>query len=597
MLVVGYEVFTLNYDLLVGFGQDLEPVPGFAESWTRPTTALTWTRSRSATGMKWSDGEPATSEDARWTLQLILDAIASRGRLPRPRLPRAVRLTNAGVTAVDRARPETLVVTTDRPNDQILKTYVPILPKHIWESVTAGDDRADFTERAAGRRHRPVPGRRVGDRAVRPVRAQPELLERIRAAADEVIIQIFASADTMVQALAPARSTTPAASMSDQFDALKTDEDIVTVDGTANGCTELAFNTYGTGTGKTIEGGGPSTTALLDSRSATRSATRSTSELLVERVLGGYGERRHDERPAVPGELARRARRPRGRSTSRWPSRSSTPPATSSTRRQAARQGRQADQPQPGHARTRSDVSGRRPVHQGLVGELGITVNPTSSTADTLIDHDAAARGRRPASTRPTTTCSSGAGAATSIRTRCSRSSPATRSAASTDSFYCNPALRRAVRRQQNVATDAEERKALIAEMQEICLRRGPVPHPVLRRRSSTPTGPTGSRAGRTSRPTTARRCSATGRSATRSCSWPVAEPSAGALAGAHRAAATSGAAGHGRADARRRPGHRRQTRRRSWSAIGALVAGRRRRAGPHAGGARVGRRGGVADE
>ena len=33
--VVDYEVFTLNYDLLVNFGTNIEPVPGFAESWTQ----------------------------------------------------------------------------------------------------------------------------------------------------------------------------------------------------------------------------------------------------------------------------------------------------------------------------------------------------------------------------------------------------------------------------------------------------------------------------------------------------------------------------------------------------------------------------------
>jgi len=34
-LETGYETFTLNYDLLVGFGKDLEPVPGYAASWSR----------------------------------------------------------------------------------------------------------------------------------------------------------------------------------------------------------------------------------------------------------------------------------------------------------------------------------------------------------------------------------------------------------------------------------------------------------------------------------------------------------------------------------------------------------------------------------
>ena len=32
-LLVGYEIFTLNYDMLVGFGPNNETVPGYADSW------------------------------------------------------------------------------------------------------------------------------------------------------------------------------------------------------------------------------------------------------------------------------------------------------------------------------------------------------------------------------------------------------------------------------------------------------------------------------------------------------------------------------------------------------------------------------------
>ena len=42
-LLVGYEAFTLNYDLLVGFGEDMEPVPGFAASWSQSADGMTWT--------------------------------------------------------------------------------------------------------------------------------------------------------------------------------------------------------------------------------------------------------------------------------------------------------------------------------------------------------------------------------------------------------------------------------------------------------------------------------------------------------------------------------------------------------------------------
>ena len=72
VLVADYEVYTLNYDPLVGFGHNLEPVPGFADEWESSNDGMTWTF-HIREGMPWSDGEPATAEDARWTYQLVLD--------------------------------------------------------------------------------------------------------------------------------------------------------------------------------------------------------------------------------------------------------------------------------------------------------------------------------------------------------------------------------------------------------------------------------------------------------------------------------------------------------------------------------------------
>src|SRR4051794_2074456 len=128
--VADFEVFTLNYDLLVNFGPNIEPAPGFAESWTQSTDGKQWTF-KIRPGMKWSDGQPATSEDARWTYQTILDGVASdRGYLGEGYLEGY--LTDSGVSKVAAPDPETLVVTTDFPTTLLLQAYVPILPKHIW---------------------------------------------------------------------------------------------------------------------------------------------------------------------------------------------------------------------------------------------------------------------------------------------------------------------------------------------------------------------------------------------------------------------------------------------------------------------------------
>jgi peptide/nickel transport system substrate-binding protein len=62
---IGDEVYWINYDFLVNFGDDMEPIPGFAESWSSSADGKTWTF-KIRPGMKWSDGQPATAEDAAW---------------------------------------------------------------------------------------------------------------------------------------------------------------------------------------------------------------------------------------------------------------------------------------------------------------------------------------------------------------------------------------------------------------------------------------------------------------------------------------------------------------------------------------------------
>ena len=41
--VADYEIFQLQYEMLVSFGQDLEPVPGFADKWESSADKMTHT--------------------------------------------------------------------------------------------------------------------------------------------------------------------------------------------------------------------------------------------------------------------------------------------------------------------------------------------------------------------------------------------------------------------------------------------------------------------------------------------------------------------------------------------------------------------------
>ena len=282
-LTTGFEVFTLNYDFLVGFGKDLEPVPGFAESWSRKDEAdgtFTWTF-KIHPGMKWSDGQPATAEDARWTFQFALDGIASQGYVGLGYID--PDLYNAGVTSVEAPDATTLVIHNTDPSDRVLQMYIPILPKHIWkdQTITSIDTYGNDV---------PV----VGSGPYQAVEWQTGQFVRFernpnywgkQGAEDQVVIQFFKSTDTMTQALKSGELDYAIGVNADQFNDLKTQPNIAVVNGVTNGWTMLNFNCYD----KDIPGGGASTKALRDPKFRDALGYAIDKQLLIDRVLGGYG--------------------------------------------------------------------------------------------------------------------------------------------------------------------------------------------------------------------------------------------------------------------------------------------------------------------
>ncbi len=284
--VLDYEVFTLNYDLLVGYDENLGFTEGFATSWETSDDGLT-TTFKIRPGMKWSDGQPATAEDARYTYQLVLDAIAGEVTLGSGYIDGY--LSSANLSAVSAPDPETLIVETSTPTSLLLPAYVPILPKHIWESHTleqiANAEADDFFPNDP-----PV----VGTGPYTAVEFQAGQFMRFarnpnywgeQGAAEEVIIQHFESNETMVQALRNAEIDYARGIGADAFDALEGQEDIVTVEGFANGYSYLTFNGYS----KPIEGGGASTTALADPAFRDAMGWAVDLPVLVDRVLAGHG--------------------------------------------------------------------------------------------------------------------------------------------------------------------------------------------------------------------------------------------------------------------------------------------------------------------
>jgi peptide/nickel transport system substrate-binding protein len=284
-LVVGYEAFALTYNLLVDFGENAEPIPGFADTWERSADGHS-IKFHIRTGMKWSDGQPANAQDACFSWGLDVDAVKAGKSIGLGYIDPNVK--DAGVTKVECPDDETMIVSTDDQSDRVYQAYVPILPKHIWGSKTyktLGD--ATFTAPLVGTGPYTLAEWKTGQ-FVRFVR-NPNYWGK-KGFEDEVVIQFFKTPDTMVQALKAGELDYARDPNADQLKQLQTEPNIKTVVGSANGWTQLAFNTYGTGTGKTIPNGGASTKALQDPAFRDALGYAIDKKTLVDKILGGFGD-------------------------------------------------------------------------------------------------------------------------------------------------------------------------------------------------------------------------------------------------------------------------------------------------------------------
>jgi peptide/nickel transport system substrate-binding protein len=284
--VLDYEVFTLNYDLLVGYDENLGFTEGFATSWETSDDGLT-TTFKIRPGMLWSDGEPATAEDARWTYQLVLDAMDQEVVMGSGYLDGY--LSSAGLTAVTAPDAETLVVETETPTSLLLPAYVPILPKHIWSQYTL-EQIADSSVEGYFANDPPVVG--TGPYVATEYKPNESMTftrnENYwgkQGAADRIVITTFSSNDTMVQALRNGEIDYARGVSADAFDSLEGVENIERAEGFANGYSYLTFNGYE----QPIEGGGSSTTATKDPAFRDALGWAIDYDLLVDRVLAGHG--------------------------------------------------------------------------------------------------------------------------------------------------------------------------------------------------------------------------------------------------------------------------------------------------------------------
>ena len=138
----------------------------------------------------------------------------------------------------------------------------------------------------------------MGDRASSSGSSRNPNYWGTQGAADEVVIQFFKSADTMVQALKSGELDYALGVNADQFDSLKGSRTSSPSTASTNGWTMLNLNSYD----KDIPGGGASTKALRDPAFRDALGYAIDKELLIERVLGGYGTPGTTQVPPFPAK-------------------------------------------------------------------------------------------------------------------------------------------------------------------------------------------------------------------------------------------------------------------------------------------------------
>jgi peptide/nickel transport system substrate-binding protein len=119
----GYTIWAATWDLLVNFSpEDLSPTAGIAESWevSEDQKTVTFTLA----DRRWSDGEPITSEDVKWSLETL----GGEGDL-------FTSYTN-NVTSIETPDDKTVVINTKQPDARIVGgLFIYILPKHVWSEI------------------------------------------------------------------------------------------------------------------------------------------------------------------------------------------------------------------------------------------------------------------------------------------------------------------------------------------------------------------------------------------------------------------------------------------------------------------------------
>jgi peptide/nickel transport system substrate-binding protein len=269
-LVSSFELWTLQYATLTDkAADDFATIPGLAESWEASDDGLTYTYTLRE-GLQWSDGEPLTADDVAYTINRSRDE---------EWINHSATTVNLEATATDE---RTVEIVSSVPDPKLPTMDVYILPRHIYEDISADDiltyDALDGVGSGPYTLEDWTPGQSwtmVANPNYYGWDGDPAI--------DRVVYRLFDNLDAMAAALEAGEIDAAHNIPAESFESLDADPNIVAVVGQQGGFAELAMNG--------MEGGlGDGHPALLDLDVRHAIAMAIDRQTLVDRVLLGLGE-------------------------------------------------------------------------------------------------------------------------------------------------------------------------------------------------------------------------------------------------------------------------------------------------------------------
>ncbi len=227
-----YEIWAINYELLVGFrASDMANVPGvgLATKWETSPDGKVWTFTITDKS-KWQDGQPLTAADVAFTYNYVI----------KNKIGMFIDYMSF-IDKVEATSPTTVVFTCSKPKANMLGLWIPILPEHIWSKVKPADAEKSFQNAP------PI----IGSGPFQTVEVKKGVFVRLEAnkdywrgapKIDEVIYQTYQNQDIMAQDLKTGAIQSgwnvPAA----QFKSLDAEPNLTGIRAVTIGFDQLGFN-------------------------------------------------------------------------------------------------------------------------------------------------------------------------------------------------------------------------------------------------------------------------------------------------------------------------------------------------------------------